>query len=200
MQLIFDHSQELPKLRLRVISMAVLLLAISGCANVQKSSRQSAVQPAPAAAVSKPSLPNIPLNPVAAAAAKQGVISCAARIQQVTQYLGYSPAAGVMLMTPQSQPDQKLLPMVMELPAGNRSAYVTASFAPNQANGCGATYDAVIWWPATCDIVARQQFPGMKILGKLRTNITVLDAGQSSKVSLMPAGNGCVSVKKEVVL
>lgn len=200
-----NQPQQLPNLRPSVILLALSLVLTGGCANGQKSSRQSAAQSVPAAAVSAPapstpSLPNIPLNHVAAAAAQQGVISCAERIQQVTQYLGYTPQAGALLMTPQAQPNQKLLPLVMELPTGNGSAYVGVSFAPGQANGCGATYDAVAWWPSSCAVVAKQHFSALKFIGKLKNNINVLDGGPTSKVFLMPAGNGCVSVKKEVVL
>jgi len=191
--------------KLFAISLTLLLSLAGGCAKGQQPSRQAAAQAAPVAvaaapAPSPPALPNIPLNPVATAAAQQGVISCAGRIEQVTQYLGYTPQAGVLLMTPQVQPGQQMLPLVIELPTGNASAYVSASFAPNQANGCGATYDAVAWWPLSCEVLARQQFPTLKNLGKLRKDISVLDGGPTSKVFLMPAGNGCVSVKKEVVL
>jgi hypothetical protein len=34
----------------------------------------------------------------------------------------------------------------------------------------------------------------------LKKDITVLDGGAATKVLLMPAGSGCVSIKKEIVL
>jgi hypothetical protein len=34
----------------------------------------------------------------------------------------------------------------------------------------------------------------------LKKDIAVLDGGASTKVFLMPAGSGCLSIKKEVVL
>ena len=48
--------------------------------------------------------------------------------------------------------------------------------------------------------VATQQFAGLKRAGQMKTNITLLDGGPATKVFLMPAGSGCVSIKKEVVL
>ena len=99
------------------------------------------------------------------------------------------------------QPDTRLLPLALEVPTDAGSAYVSATFAPGQANGCGATYDAVSYWPQKCEAVAAKQFAGFKRMEQaLRKNITVLDGGAATKVFLMPAGSGCVSIKKEVVL
>jgi hypothetical protein len=139
-------------------------------------------------------------NAITQAAVKQGVLSCAARINQVSTFIGYTAQAGAMLMIPAAQPDQRLIPLSIEVPTENGSAYVSASFAPNQANGCGAAYDAVVYWPQECEAVAAKQFAGLKRVGKLKTSITVFDGGLSTKVFLMPAGSGCVSIKKEVVL
>lgn len=140
------------------------------------------------------------VNSITHAAVNAGALACAGRINQVSGFLGYTPQAGALLMTPPAQPDQRLIPLAMEVPNEFGAAYVSASFAPNQANGCGATYDAVVYWPSKCDAVAAKQFAGLKKVGQLKNAITVLDGGAATKVFLMPAGNGCVSIKKEVVL
>lgn len=139
-------------------------------------------------------------NAVTQAAVKQGALACASRINQVSNFLGFGPQAGALLMMPPSQPDQRLIPLAMEVPTETGSAYVSATFAPNQANGCGAAYDAVVYWPQKCEAVAAKQFASLKRAGQMKTNITVLDGGPATKVFLMPAGSGCVSIKKEVVL
>ena len=139
-------------------------------------------------------------NAVTQAAVQQGVLNCAARINQVSNFLGFSPQAGALLLVPPSQPDQRLLPLAMEVPTESGGAYVSATFAPNQANGCGAVYDAVVYWPQKCEAVATKQFASLKRTGQLKTSLTVLDGGPATKVFLMPAGSGCVSIKKEVVL
>jgi hypothetical protein len=172
------------------IFLALLLTLGSGHARAQPAGAGQA----------PPSLQNAPTNAVTLTAVQQGVLNCAARINQVTTFLGYTPQAGALLMTPPTQPDQRLLPLVMELPNDAGATYVVASFAPNQANGCGATYDAVAYWPQPCEGVAGKQFPAFKNLGQIKNNITVLDGGAASKVFLLPAGSGCVSIKKEVVL
>ena len=58
----------------------------------------------------------------------------------------------------------------------------------------------MVYWESSCNRVAETQFTGMKSVGLLKSAITVLDGGIATKVLLMPAGSGCVSIKKEVVL
>ncbi len=84
--------------------------------------------------------------------------------------------------------------------APQRNWCLTPITPPNQANGCGAAYDAVVYWPLKCDAVAAKQFASLKKVGQLKKDISVLDGGVATKVFLMPAGSGCVSIKKEVVL
>lgn len=139
-------------------------------------------------------------NTITQTVVQKGVLNCASRIEQVTNFLGYGPQAGVVVIIPPVQSDQRIIPLTMEVNSGSGSAYVSATFAPNQANGCGAAYDAVIYWPQKCDAVAARQFSGFKKIGALKKEIIVLDGGVATKVFLMPAGAGCVSIKKEVVL
>lgn len=139
---------------------------------------------------------------VADVARKQGVSSCADRIGQVTDFLGYNQTTNTMLMVPPSDPDadRRVIPVVMAIPVSDGDAYVSANFAPNQTNGCGATYDAIVYWSEACETVAATQFAMFKDKQAFSRTITVLDGGLSTKIFLMTAGQGCVSVKKEVVL
>jgi len=139
-------------------------------------------------------------NAITQAAVQTGVLNCAIRINQVSGFLGFGAQAAALLMVPASEPDQRLIPFAMEVPTEWGSAYVSAVFAPNQANGCGAAYDAVMYWPLRCEAVATAQFADFKRVGQMKKDITVLDGGVTTKVFLLPAGSGCVSIKKEVVL
>ena len=130
----------------------------------------------------------------------QGVLKCASRVEQVSNFLNFGPMAGAMLLPASQDVDNRLAHFVLESPTPDGSAYVSATFAPNQSNGCGATYDAVMYWPKGCDALATQQFDKFKRVGTLKKNVLVLDGGVGTKIFLLTAGSGCVSVKKEVVL
>lgn len=175
---------------LKAASVCVCLALGSAAAWAQAPAQSTAPSPLPAA------LPNA----VTLAAVQQGVLSCSGRINQVSSFLGFDAQAGALLMVPPTQPDQRLIPLAMEVPTEGGSAYVSANFAPNQANGCGASYDAVVYWPERCDAVAARRFAAMKRIGELKKGIAVLDGGLATKVFLMTAGSGCVAIKKEVVL
>lgn len=138
-------------------------------------------------------------NVVTQAAVQKGVFNCAGRINQVVNFLGFTEKAGAVLMIPPAQPDSRLIPLAMEIPVEGGVAFVSASFAPNQANGCGATYDSVVYWPQSCGKVKDNQFKALKETGKIRKEITILDGGEGIKFFLMPAGSGCISIKKEMV-
>lgn len=155
---------------------------------------------APTAAPTAPAASSGP-NAMTQAVVQRGMLSCAARVEQVSQFLGFGPQAAGHLMPPPAPADQRLFSLQMEVPAkamGN--SFVDMSFAPSQANGCGATYTAVSHWPLACEAVEKQQFAGLKKSQTLARDVTVLEAGPTSKVFLMRAGpSGCISIKKEIV-
>jgi hypothetical protein len=185
---------------LRTLLLATLLPLFSQWAYAQTEGGTPPPASLPATAPTAPTAANA-ANAVTQAAVQHGVLTCVSRINQVTNFLGFGPQAGALLMAHAQQPDTRLLPLAMEVPTEAGSTYVSATFAPGQANGCGAAYEAVSYWPQKCDAVAAKQFVGFKRMEQaLRKNITVLDGGAATKVFLMPAGSGCVAIKKEVVL
>ena len=129
-----------------------------------------------------------------------GVKNCSERVNQLSGFVGYNNSSAAMALMPPSQVNDRMIPVAMEIPTENGAAYVSASFAPNQANNCGATYDAVVYWEQGCTDIAENQFKAYKNIGALGKALTMLDGGIATKVFLMPAGSGCVSIKKEVVL
>jgi hypothetical protein len=166
----------------------------------QPPASQAAAQPSPPQPAPGQTVAPAPsgVNAVTEAAVRMGVLSCAARINQVTNFLGFGAQAEAVMMAPPTQPDHRMTAIALSLPDGSRNAYASVTFAPNQANGCGATYDAIIYWAEKCDAV-ETHFAGMKRQKTLGKDITVLDGAAATKVFLLPAGAGCVSVKKEVV-
>lgn len=141
-------------------------------------------------------------NALTRAVVQRGMLSCAARVEQVTRFLGFGPQAGAHLMPPSAPADQRVFALQMELPAGAAgNSFVDMNFAPQQANGCGATYQSVTFWPQSCEVVGSQQFATLKASQPLQRDVTVLTVGPLTKVFLMRAGAaGCISIKKEIIL
>lgn len=145
--------------------------------------------------------PHPSVNSITLATVKSGVIACTSRINQITNFLtAGNQGVGANLFTPPATPDQKLVSVSMEIPTTNTSsAYVSASFSPNQVDGCDGMYEAVAFWQVPCNETAAKNFTSFKQTGTLSKNIQVLDGGRLIKVFLLPAGQGCVSIKKEIV-
>jgi hypothetical protein len=132
--------------------------------------------------------------------ARVGAHSCADRINQVSNFLTTDSRSGAIFFEPPSDPDNRLLSISLGLEMkGGQLAYVSETFAPNQANGCGGMYETVVYWEAGCAEVAKQQFSSFKPYGVIVNDIVVLDGGAGVRVFLMPAGTGCVAIKKEVL-
>jgi hypothetical protein len=144
--------------------------------------------------------PNPAAQSVTDAAAKAGVQSCLGRINQVTNFLTTGLRSGAVLFEPPSDPDRRLISfsLGLEMPRG-KVAYASESFAPNQANGCGSMYETVVYWEEGCADVAKHQFSTFRNSGFVVNSIMMLDRGTSVKIFLMPAGTGCVAIKKEVL-
>lgn len=139
------------------------------------------------------------VTPVTQAAAKAGVRACLQRIEQFSRFLSSSGQTGVFLFTPPANADQRIFSASMEVLLPGGQAYASSSFAPVGTEGCGALYETVSWWPNHCAEVARQAFGQLSPGDKLARNIQVLNGADTLRVFLMPAGTGCVSIKKEVV-
>ena len=128
-----------------------------------------------------------------------GVLKCASRINQVSNFLTANSQSGVYLFLPQGNRDERMFSASFEIIRPDASTiYATASFAPNQEDGGDAVYDTIEYVPTGSDDLEKTVFKDLKRVGLLKKNITVLEGG-SVKVFLMPAGTGCVVIKKELV-
>lgn len=177
---------------------ALVLTSAAVCA---QNAPQAAPPPvaAPGNAAANPAAGNA--NALTQAAVQVGALSCASRVEQVTRFLGFGPGVGASLMAPAAPADQRLFAIQMEVPAGASSnSLVNMTFAPQQANGCGATYEAISYWTQNCEALANGPFSQLKRVRPLQKDVLLLDGGPASRVFLMTAGTGCVSIKKEVVL
>lgn len=140
-------------------------------------------------------------TPYAIGAQRNGVVKCIGRINQVTGFVtGSNANSGMVLNSPNAEANQRIVSSVMEVEGGGTTGFVSTSFAPGPGvNECSATYDAVTYWTASCAQVASANFAAFKFTRPLLKAISILESGQFAKVFLMPAGTGCVSIKKEML-
>lgn len=192
---------------------SVLLLLFGYCALIFPSSLTAAESPgadktktdspqtgAPPPSAPQPAKPSAPaVHPITQAAVKAGVLSCASLINKVIAFLTANSKNGAYLFFPRVQPDQSIFSASLEVQSQNATpTYASASFAPLTSGRVGAIYDKVEYVPKSCAYVEKNIFKNLKRSGVLKKDIIMLDAGPV-KIFLMPAGTGCVVIKKEVV-
>lgn len=141
------------------------------------------------------------LNPVTKAAQGKGITTCLERINQVTNFLTTgNQQSGATLSIPPQGANEKMISASFEIQTPQVLSYASADFAPMGENTCGGTYEAVVYWSNSCEQVANQAFTEFKRIGPIKKDIYTLQAASPQlRVFLMPAGNGCVSIKKEIV-
>jgi len=183
------------------VLVVVTMSAVSTVSALAKEKTTDAETPPPPPAAVQAVNPQV--NGITQAAVKAGVLSCTSRINQVSNFLAAGTqqnAISALMFMPPNNPDQHLISFSMEIPSKETgSAYTSTSFAPNQANGCGGMYEAVAYWPQSCKDLADKTYGTLKKINVFSKNMTVLDGGVSTRIFLMPAGAGCVSIKKEVI-
>ena len=140
------------------------------------------------------------LNPLANAIGQSGVVHCQGRVQQVADFLASSNSnSGAMLLLPPDHINDHMISSALEVFDGSVLFYSNMDFAPLVAYGCDAVFETVIYWPNNCETIAKTQFKQAKNTGKMRQYISVLTAGNNLQIFLMPAGNGCVAIKKQAI-
>jgi len=157
-------------------------------------------QPRPAARPAAPAAATAPsVNAVTQAAVKAGVLACASRINQVVTFLTANAKSSAFLFLPPKQPDQSIFSVSLGLEGNNTPPrYASASFAPTTNGLASAVYDTVEYVPKPVSEVETKILKNLKRKGTLGKDIVILDGGPVT-VFLMPAGSGCIVIKKEVV-
>lgn len=141
----------------------------------------------------------VQINAIAGAAAKSGVNRCLGRINQVTNFVIANSQSGTYLFVSPNQPDKSIVSANLEVQASNALTFASASFAPTGSDGCSGMYEAVTYWGENCDTVGTKGFPQLKKLGVIQRHVQVLQGDGTMRIFLMPAGQGCISIKKEVI-
>lgn len=178
-----------------IVLVAVLMIGHALCAGAGEA------QPVQLKASAPKNKPPSSFTGVAQSLQKRGVRTCLGRVDQVVGFLmaGGQSYIGTT-MVPAGEPDRQLVTasIGMQLKNGN-AAYIGASFSPNQTGSCSAVYEAVVYWPQQCHEVAKKSFGSFKKIDGLPASFEILDGGALVRVLLLNAGQGCVSIKKEII-
>lgn len=183
--------------------LALLTLGPCACSDEPAANQEKPPAAAAPASQAQPVSPakaaTPPVNPVTQAAVQSGVLTCVSRINQVMTFLTANTTSHAYLFMPQKQADQSLFSVSLATKSLDGAAkYATASFAPTTSGRAAAVYDSVQYVTEPPEAVEKSVFKDYKRKGVLGKDVIMLDGGPVT-VFLMPAGTGCIVIKKEVV-
>lgn len=158
-------------------------------AQEQQSEGQAA--PTPAA----PTQPEV-VNNLTQTAVQLGALTCAAKVQQVTSFLGVTPETRASLRRPLNPPDRNSLSLVMTIATDGTTGVALADFYPVQG-GCKASYSLTVNLPQSCEDLRRTGFAALTEENQLADNIRLLIGPNTLRVILIGSDEGCTVTKTE---
>ncbi len=169
---------------LRFLSATALgiLLSLPLVASAQTAPQQTAQQP----------------HSVTQLARQQGVRTCLSRIDKTSHALTQGSTSGAVVFPTGSAPDRQMFSNAFEVLGPSQVRYISVDYAPDSER-CNFSFESVQFWNTNCQQTAATSFSNAKPVGLMKQQITVLEMSANARVFLMPAGNGCVSITKQVV-
>jgi hypothetical protein len=171
-------------MNVKVLGAAVLAAALG--------MTSAAAQVAPAAPAPKS------IDRISATMAQAGIKRCAPIVRRVAEFLIEDGVAGYRVRLTGAVPDQS--PIVLTMESRHRALgtvrYATVSVVP-QAN-CSGFYEQSIYWPVTCNVLKANNFANFPAAKFLHSAVALSEASATVQLAMLPAGGGCVSIKKEI--
>ena len=180
MKTMFEYGR-----RVGGLALALNLIAASAMAAAPPGAPTTQVkQPAPAR--------------LAAALSRAGIKRCAPIVQRVAEFLWENGDAGFQLKLLGADADTSSVVVTLESnhPTLGTTRYATILVAPKET--CSGYYEQTIFWAAACPVVKQSNFANFPNTAPLLRNIQASAASPTVSLYLMPAGAGCVSIKKEI--
>jgi hypothetical protein len=135
-----------------------------------------------------------------------GIVNCRDLALNMTKLIsGNKPATAMVTVGPDNA-NLRMFTVSMENFFGQNLSFTSASYAPYLGGGCGAEFETVTFFKASCDqllseltkpTVTRQNATKPLVLG---AKIFISNSGPNMHNFLMPVSGGCVQIHKEMIL
>lgn len=185
-----------------------VLCAVTFCVATLVGATVTMAQPQPAPglprvapiAAAKPPARKALSDRMAAELRTAGVTACAANLKRMIDFLAEKGDGGyrVQLIGENKAPSMILVTLETVHAAIPLSRYSLIGVVP--AQGCMGFYEQTMHWTTACPTLKQQTFPNFPATGVIGRSIQYAAASASVNLTLIPAQQGCITVKKEVVL
>lgn len=128
-----------------------------------------------------------------------GATACADTIARAADFL-FEDGQGEFTLQPLG-PDANRWPIVLTIESAHARSGATRlsiiTIAP--AGSCSGSYEQIITWPQSCAVLKTTVFAAFKSERPLFRTVRQSELTPGIQLYLLPAGTGCVSVKKELI-
>ncbi|MBR2575378.1 MAG: hypothetical protein IKE14_13720 [Loktanella sp.] len=190
----FEISNLISRCGPRVIPGAAFVLALTLETSWMQAAYGQTTQPDAPSATGSTDV----VNQITQFAVQIGALSCAAKIQQVTSFLGVTSETKASLRRPQNPPDKNSLSIAMTIATDGTTGIALAEFFPTDS-GCKASYSLTVNLPQSCDALRTSGFALLTDENKLFDNINLLAGPNTLRVLLIGSNEECTVIKTETL-
>ena len=146
-----------------------------------------------------PPAPQTPAERLISSLTSAGITVCAPILARAGQFL-FEDGDGNFTIQPLG-PDVNRWPVVITIesahPAAGTTRLTVLTIAPT--GSCPGSYQQTIAWSQSCDVVKRTIFSAFGPDALLFRSVRQSELTPGIQLYLIPSGNGCISVKKELI-
>lgn len=137
-------------------------------------------------------------NDVVTRAKKAGVKRCLPAINALSGFIIGQEKHGSHDVWQNGNANKGVFSSTIERDAKQGSSLTSLTVAPVQNGKCSTVYDQVQWFDRPCLEVAKKHFPNFSYQGLLAKRVMLLQG--PATLYLQPAGDGCLSLKKQIIM
>lgn len=138
-------------------------------------------------------------NIVVKQAEKAGVKKCLPAIKSLSAFIIKNGDAGANSSWNSKNPDNNVFSSSIERTFSDGVMFTDLTVSPVTSGACSAIYNMIYYESKSCMAVAKDKYEKAKYKGELNKSITFLDDNDVDTY-LMPAGAGCIVIRKESVM
>ena len=143
-------------------------------------------------------VPQSPMDRLGAQLARAGVKRCAPIVRAVAAFVTENSNAAFVVRSLGTVPDSSPVSVTVESAHASlgTTRYATITVVPSES--CSGFYEQTIYWGIACSVVKTQNFANFPATRPILRNIQQSALSATVSLQLMPAGQGCISIKKEI--
>lgn len=127
-----------------------------------------------------------------------GIKTCISAVEKVSNFIADGDH-GASSVWNSKVPDESAFSSVIERTYSDGAILTSMTVARTKSEHCYAEYEKVIYFTDNCMATVQKNYKDAEYKGEVNKNITSLNQG-GVDVFLMPAGTGCVVVRKEILM